>query len=294
MKVLVLGAGGQLGLSISNFKKNKNHSFLFTTKKELDITEYEKIQKYILVEKPDITINACAYTAVDKAEVEVEIANDINNIAVTNLARACKAVGSFLIHISTDYVFDGNTQNPYKEDDIPNPQSVYGKTKLLGEKGIKTTGCKYIIFRTSWIFSEYGSNFLLTILNLAKTRDILEIVDDQIGCPTYAGDLARLIFSSINKIENNDLKSGTYHFSGSHSCSWYDFARLIFNENLDYGLRSPILNPINTKIDSTKANRPKFSVLDSSKTVNLFNIKPTVTNLAIKQTIKRVNQLKKV
>ncbi|MFL2692103.1 MAG: dTDP-4-dehydrorhamnose reductase [Gammaproteobacteria bacterium] len=294
MKVLVLGAGGQLGLSISNLKENKNHSFIFTAKKELDITEYEKIYQYILAEKPDITINACAYTAVDRAEVEKEIANDINNIAVTKLARSCKDAGSFLIHVSTDYVFEGNTKRPYKEDDIPNPKSVYGKTKLLGEQGIKASGCNYIIFRTSWIFSEYGSNFLLTILDLAKNRDILEIVDDQIGCPTYAGDLARVIFSSIDKIEKNDLKSGTYHFSGSHQCSWYDFARLIFHHNFDYGTRSPIINPINTKIDAMKANRPKFSVLDSSKTMNLFNIKPTEINLAINQTIKRVNQLKKV
>lgn len=294
MKVLVLGAGGQLGLSISNLKKNKNHSFIFTSKKELDITEYEKIHQYILAEKPDITINACAYTAVDRAEVEKEIANDINNIAVTKLARSCKDAGSFLIHVSTDYVFDGNTKRPYKEDDIPNPKSVYGKTKLLGEQGIKASGCNYIIFRTSWIFSEYGSNFLLTILNLAKSRDTLEIVDDQIGCPTYAGDLARLILSSIKKIEKNDLKSDIYHFSGSQQCSWCDFAGLIFNESSDYGLRSPILNPISTIIDEAKAHRPKFSVLDSSKTVSFFNIKPTETNLAVNQTIKRVNQLNKI
>ena len=294
MKVLVLGAGGQIGKCISDLSKIEKHNFILTTKKELDITDHDKVNKYLHSEKPDVIINASAYTAVDMAEVESETANKINNLAVANLAESSKKHDAFLIHISTDYVFDGNSKIPYIETSPTSPQSVYGLTKKLGEKSIELSGCKYLILRTSWIFSEYGKNFLKTMLLLAENQDELEVVNDQIGCPTFAHDVARLIISSIDKLEKYDLDSEIYHFTGIDQCSWYEFALLIFGCYQDIGMKVPKIAPVKTDSYKTKVKRPKFSVLDSSKARAFFGIEPTKMSLAISATIKRVNELKRV
>ena len=282
MVVLVTGANGQLGQSIQFIAGNypdpslkgeqaNQIDFVFCNSQELDITQKGAIEAIFNKVKPDFCINTAAYTAVDKAESEPEKAHLINVIGARNLAEVCKDFGATLIHVSTDFVFDGNKTTPYTEEDITNPQSIYGKTKLAGEKAIREVFDNYFIIRTSWVYSQFGNNFMKTILRLAKERTSLSIVNDQIGTPTNAVDLAEVILTIIkSKIQNpkSKIPFGIYNFSNEGQCSWYDFAKKILEVNsinID-------LQPIPTTSYPTPAERPKYSVLDKSKIKNVFGV----------------------
>lgn len=263
-KVLVTGANGQLGQCLQLLASQSDFEFTFFSSASLDITSKKNINKTFNASY-NFCINCAAYTAVDKAESEEDKANLINNIAVKHIAEACKQHNITLIHISTDFVFNGNAKQPYTEIDETNPLSVYGKTKLKGELAIKKILTNYYIIRTSWLYSQFGNNFLKSMLNLAKTRNKLSIVNDQIGTPTYAVDLADVILDFIK--QNNNY--GLYHYSNNGVASWFDFANAIFTKNKN----NIKLEPIPTSAYPTAAKRPHYSVLDKSKLINNFSIK---------------------
>ena len=272
MKILVLGCKGQLGRCLNDHLINTEHEVIYTSREQIDIGDFEVAKNQILEISPDLIINATAYTAVDKAEEDQKTANLINHLAVKNIADICNQLECWLIHVSTDYVFDGNSNVPYKEDDKTNPQGVYGETKLKGELAIQASGCKHIILRTAWLFSEYGNNFLKTMLRLGAERDELSIVGDQIGCPTYAQDIARSIVEIAPQLNSREY-NGIYHYCGDQPCSWYDFANAIFDQAMTNNLKIPsIVNSIETSAYPTPAKRPAFSVLDCSKIENDFGV----------------------
>ena len=271
MVVLVTGANGQLGQAIQFVAGNyPNINFVFCSSSDLDITNKENCDSVFNKEKPDFCINAAAYTAVDKAESEPEKAVLINVIGAKNLAEACKNFNSKLIHISTDFVFDGSKNSPYNETDLPNPKGVYGQTKLEGEIAIQEVFDAYFIIRTSWVYSQFGNNFMKTMLRLASERDSLSVVSDQIGTPTNAVDLAECLLTIITQhpTPNTQHLFGIYNFSNEGQCSWFDFAKKIFEINqvkID-------LTPIPTTQFPTPAERPKYSVLDKTKIKNAFGV----------------------
>ena len=266
MVVLVTGASGQLGQALQSISRNYTDiDFHFFNSTALNITDLEQCKTVFNTIKPDFCINAAAYTAVDKAESEFDKATLINVKGVENLAHVCKDQNTILLHISTDFVFDGTAKKPYTEEDIPNPSGVYGQTKLDGEKAIQNILEKYFIIRTSWVYSEFGNNFMKTMLRLGSERDVLSVVNDQIGTPTNAVDLAKALLEII-KSDKKDF--GIYNFSNEGQCSWYDFAKKIFEINkieID-------LQPIPTLAYPTPAKRPAFSVLDKSKIKKVFGV----------------------
>ena len=273
MKILVLGSKGQLGQCLNDQLAITEHDVVYTSRGQIDIAEFEVTKTQILKISPDIVINATAYTAVDKAEEEHQAADRINHLAVANIASICNQLDCWLIHVSTDYVFDGNSEVPYKEDNPTNPQGVYGDSKLKGEAAIEASGCKYLIIRTAWVYSEYGNNFLKTMLRLGADRDELSIVGDQIGCPTYAQDIAKSIVSILSCLDLKDSSSGIYHYCGDEPCSWYDFARAIFLEAEVQGLKTPsYVKSITTADYPTPAIRPAYSVLDCTKIESDFDV----------------------
>ena len=272
MVVLVTGASGQLGQALqSTANQYSDIIFDFYASSELDITHLEQCKSVFQKVNPDFCINAAAYTAVDKAESEPEKARLINVIGAQNLAKACKESNTVLLHISTDFVFDGTATKSYTEENTPNPTGVYGKTKLDGEKAIQAILEKYFIIRTSWVYSEFGNNFMKTMLRLGKERDTLSVVNDQIGTPTNAVDLAKALLTIITVCHaKNSLASdyGIYNFSNEGQCSWYDFAKKIFEiHKIEIDLQ-----PIPTSSYPTPAKRPAFSVLDKSKIKNVFGV----------------------
>jgi dTDP-4-dehydrorhamnose reductase len=284
MVVLVTGSSGQLGQSLQSIAENYPEiDFVFASSSDMDITDLEKVTAYFQKIQPAYCINTAAYTAVDKAESETEKAFQVNVRGPQNLAEACAETHTVLLHISTDFVFDGEKTTPYTEEDTPNPKGVYGKTKLEGEQVIETTWTKHYIVRTSWVYSEFGNNFMKTMLRLASERDTLNVVADQIGTPTYAVDLAEALVTIIRYDFQNDIKPyGIYNFSNEGVCSWYDFAKKIFEVNqIDI-----LLNPIPTTAYPTPAQRPKYSVLDKKKIKETFalSINPWDKTL---QTVKR-------
>ena len=273
MKILVLGSKGQLGQCLNDQLAITEHDVVYTSRGQVDIAEFEVTKTQILKISPDIVINATAYTAVDKAEEEHQAADRINHLAVANISNICVQLDCWLIHVSTDYVFDGNSEVPYKEDNPTNPQGVYGDSKLKGEVAIEASGCKYLIIRTAWVYSEYGNNFLKTMLRLGADRDELSIVGDQIGCPTYAQDIAKSIVSMLFFLDIKGSSSGIYHYCGDEPCSWYDFARAIFLEAEVQGLKTPsYVKSITTADYPTPAIRPAYSVLDCTKIESVFDV----------------------
>jgi len=276
MVVLVAGGSGQLGQSLQFIAPNYPEiAFHFYGSSELDITDLENCDAIFSQLKPDFCINAAAYTAVDKAESEPEKAHLINVVGAKNLAEACKKHDTILVHISTDFVFDGNASKPYTEEAVPNPTGVYGQTKLNGEKAIQDIVDNYFIIRTSWVYSQFGTNFMKTMLRLASERDSVSVVSDQIGTPTNAVDLAEAVVEIIKHTENlkSDLSNltslyGIYHFSNEGQCSWYDFAKKIFEVNNI----SINLQPIPTSAYPTPAERPTYSVLGKSKIKSVFGV----------------------
>tara|TARA_B110000305_G_C19372098_1_gene604998 strand:- start:369 stop:1256 length:888 start_codon:yes stop_codon:yes gene_type:complete len=273
MKILVLGCKGQLGRCLNDQLSNTNHEVIYTSREQIDITDFKTTKQKLLDIAPDAVINATAFTAVDKAEKDQKKADLINHLAVENIANICDQQCSWLIHVSTDYVFDGNSNEPYKEDDQTNPKGVYGKTKLNGELAIQSSGCKYIIIRTAWVFSEYGENFLKTMIALGQKKKELQIVSDQIGCPTYAQDIANTICKILSKFDSGCVKSQIFHFAGNKPCSWYDFALSIFKSASDLNIETPKkITPVSSEKYPTLAARPHYSVLDSSKIKKMYSI----------------------
>jgi dTDP-4-dehydrorhamnose reductase len=291
MRVLVLGSKGQLGRCLYDQLIKTNYEVVYTSRAEFNIGDLASLNENMSLIKPDMVINAGAYTAVDKAEDDPRAADLINHRAVAKLANVCKTLNAWLIHVSTDYVFDGTATKPYREDDKTNPQGVYGESKLNGELAIARSGCKHIIIRTAWVFSEYGNNFLKTILQLGADRDELNIVGDQIGCPTYAQDIAKAIVSMLPNLGLKTLTSGIFHYCGDQSCSWYDFAKEIISvakgSNFSPSTRVKKIQAVEYP---TKAFRPAYSVLDCSKIGADFLIHPSNWRNGIKLTIGRLNK----
>jgi dTDP-4-dehydrorhamnose reductase len=265
MVVLVAGGNGQLGQALQFIKsEHPNIAFHFLGSADLDITSKVSIADAFDTIKPDFCINAAAYTAVDKAESEPEKAQAINIDGVRNLAEACKKSGTTLIHISTDFVFDGSQKTPYLETDSTNPQGVYALTKRDGELALQEVGGQYFIIRTSWVYSNFGNNFMKTMLRVASERDSLNVVNDQVGSPTHAIDLAKALVAIM---ESGSKNYGIYHFSNEGVASWYDFAKEIFRIN-DVSIN---LNPIPTSAYPTPAKRPEYSLLDKSRFKSEFH-----------------------
>ena len=271
MNILVTGANGQLGHEMQRVAKSSNHNYIFTDVadgyEKLDITNIEDIRNMVKNNNVDIIVNCAAYTNVDKAESDYDTADLINNTAAGNLATAMKEAGGTLIHISTDYVFQGDRNTPCQEDWTTNPLGVYGKTKLAGEAAIATTGCNSIIIRTAWLYSQWGKNFVKTMQSLTATHDTLKVVFDQVGTPTFAGDLADTIAHIINTGQTN--KTGIYHFSNEGVCSWYDFAKMICKLSGN----TCDISPCYSKEFPSPVKRPHFSVLDKRKIKETFGIK---------------------
>ena len=293
MKVLVLGCKGQLGRCLNDQLINTNYEVTYTSRDQIDIADFEEARIKITHIAPDVIINASAYTAVDKAENDKVTADLINHLAVDNLAAICFELGCWLIHISTDYVFDGNSTVPYLELDKTNPQGVYGHTKLDGELAIQSSGCKYLIIRTAWVFSEYGDNFLKTMLRLGAVRDELSIVGDQIGCPTYAQDIAKAIVTMMTQLNEESSASGTFHYCGDQLCSWYEFAGVIFEEARISGLQTPgLIHSIQTSDYPTAAERPGYSALDCHKIRNTFGVNTSDWKLGVKNVVSNFHLVK--
>lgn len=264
--ILITGANGQLGNEMRRLaKKIAEVHCVFTDVNELDITDLQVLRQCVMKNQITIVINCAAYTNVDKAEDDFEIADLINHKAVENLAVVCKEVGATLIHVSTDYVFQGNGNLPCREDEQTNPLGVYGKTKLAGEQAIEKIGCKYLIFRTAWLYSSFGNNFVKTMRRLTSEREHLSVVFDQVGTPTYAGDLAALIWYIVETGKYN--RQDIYHFSNEGVCSWYDFAKEIAALS---GNKCEI-RPCHSDEFSSKVKRPAFSVLDKTKVKRDFD-----------------------
>lgn len=284
MNILVTGANGQLGNEMRRLGAVSPNNYIFTDVAELDITDASALLATVKENAVEIIVNCAAYTNVDKAESDEATAELINSTAVRNLAVAMKEVGGTLFHVSTDYVFglDGNT--PRTEDMPVNPLGVYGRTKLNGELAIKECGCKALIFRTAWLYSEFGNNFLKTMLRLTAEREQLNVVFDQVGTPTYAGDLALAIFSIIEAgvYEGNE---GIYHFSDEGVCSWYDFAVEIAAAAGNTNCR---ISPCHSSEFPSPVTRPPYSVLDKTKIKNTFDIDIPHWRESMEYCIKRI------
>lgn len=266
MVILVTGANGQLGNEMRRISVQSSNRYIFTDVAELDITDRGAVRALVEAERVDVIVNCAAYTNVEKAEEDYERADLLNNRAVENLALAAKAVDATVIHVSTDYVFKGNSSVPYFEDMETDPLGVYGTTKLAGERALIATGCRYLIFRTAWLYSSFGNNFVKTMRRLTAERESLNVVFDQVGTPTYAGDLAALIY---HVIETGQLdKEGIYHYSDEGVCSWYDFAK----EIAEMSGNSCDIRPCHSDEFPTKAERPHFSVLDKTKVKKTFGV----------------------
>lgn len=259
--ILVTGANGQLGNEMRRLAgSGAGNRYIFTDVAELDITDPEAVRRYISDNHIAVIVNCAAYTNVDKAEDVTEMADRINHQAVENLAVACKEKDAILIHVSTDYVFQGTGHLPCREDEPTDPLGVYGKTKLAGEQAIEKVGCRHLIFRTAWLYSAFGNNFVKTMRRLTAEREHLAVVFDQVGTPTYAGDLAALIYHIV---ESGKYKAfqGIYHFSNEGVCSWYDFAKeiaVLSGNDCD-------IQPCHSDEFPSRVKRPAFSVLDKTK-----------------------------
>ncbi|PTM04453.1 MAG: dTDP-4-dehydrorhamnose reductase [Bacteroidetes bacterium] len=266
--ILVTGSNGQLGSELRALSRTyPTYNFHFTDYEELDITNHTAIDAFVKAAHISVIINCAAHTAVDKAESEIEMATQLNHLAVENIAKIAKTSNIKLIHISTDYVFDGTNHIPYTESEKTNPQSVYGSTKLAGEQALQRINpANSVIIRTSWVYSSFGSNFVKTMIRLANERTELGVIVDQIGTPTYARDLAKVLLNIIPKLNNENVE--VYHFSDKGVTSWYDFAKAIFDlKEIDIKL-----NAIETSQYPTAAKRPFYSVLNKNKIENRFQI----------------------
>ena len=283
--ILVTGSMGQLGSEIKELSSNYNYNFFFTTRDDIDITSKESIKEFCQTNSINVIINCAAYTAVDKAQSDIENADLINRKAEKKLALVSKELDIKLIHISTDYVFDGKNFKPYVEEFQTNPQSVYGKTKLDGENEIRDINpLNSIIIRTSWVYSYYGNNFVKTMLRLGKEKEELGVIFDQVGTPTYAKDLAITILDIIPQIDNQKVE--IYNYSNEGVLSWYDFAK----EIMKMAKLNSKINPIETYQYPTPAKRPHFSLLNKSKIKSKFNLEIPYWKDGLDDCLKRLGE----
>jgi len=282
--ILVTGSNGQLGSEIRALAQSyPTYNFHFTDVEELDITNHAAVEAFVIAANISVIINCAAHTAVDKAESELALSTQLNHLAVENFARIAKENNIQLIHISTDYVFDGTNHIPYAETVTTNPQSVYGSTKLAGEQAVQQINpANSIIIRTSWVYSSFGNNFVKTMLRLANERKELGVIVDQIGTPTYARDLAKVLLEIIPKLNNENV--AVYHYSNEGVCSWYDFAKAIFEiKAVDIKV-----NAIETSQYPTAAKRPFFSVLNKNNIKSRFQIEIPYWRDSLKESLDKV------
>ncbi len=286
MNILVTGANGQLGNEMQIVSKSSKDNYIFTDVAELDITDIAAVKAMVKERNVDVVVNCAAYTNVDKAEDDKDFCELLNAKAVENLAIAMKEVDGLLVHVSTDYVFGGDPYNtPCKEEQKGTPTGVYGLTKLHGEQNIIATGCHHIIIRTAWLYSEFGKNFVKTMLSLTATKPQLKVVFDQVGTPTYAYDLAETIYDIVEnrKYVNND---GVYHYSNEGVCSWFDFTKMIAEMS---GQTQCDVQPCHSDEFPSKVKRPSYSVLDKTKIKTTFGIKVPYWTDSLKVCLSRMN-----
>lgn len=291
MNILVTGANGQLGNEVQIVSKQSAKDHYFFTDvcdgyEKLDITDIEKVRAFVKAHEINCIINCAAWTNVDKAETAGDIVETLNAVAPENLAKVMKEAGGLLVHISTDYVFGGDPYNtPCREDQKGTPTGVYGLTKLHGEQKIEATGCDHVIIRTAWLYSEFGHNFVKTMLNLTATKPMLKVVFDQTGTPTYAGDLANVIFDIVEnrKFEGN---TGVYHFSNEGVCSWYDFTKMIA---MLAGHTACDIEPCHSDEYPSPVTRPAYSVLDKTKIKGTFGVKIPYWLDSLKKCMNNIN-----
>lgn len=275
MKIIVFGAAGQVGTDCVTALSSAGYSVIALTRQDVDFSRPDLLAKKINDIQPELVVNACAYTAVDKAEEEKELADLVNHLSVKEMAQACSKLAIPLIHISTDYVFDGSASMPYSEEDPVSALGVYGETKLAGENAIRSIMENYIILRTSWVFGEHGNNFVKTMLRVGAVRDELKVVDDQVGRPTYVGDIVSTILFFVNRYKAEKiLPWGIYHCSSEGEISWHGFAKTIFTLAKEQGLieREPKVLAIPSIEYPTPAPRPAYSVLATNKLNNLMGV----------------------
>jgi dTDP-4-dehydrorhamnose reductase len=268
MRIIIFGAAGQIGTDCTRVLKEHGYEVIPLTRDEVDFSDAQKVSAVVIDYSPAVVVNACAYTAVDKAETDSVLADQINHRSVASLAGACEQEGVLLVHLSTDYVFDGRSSTPYDENAPVNPLGVYGKTKLAGEQAIARVMSQYFILRTSWVFGQHGSNFVSTMLRLAAERDQLSVVSDQRGRPSYAAHLVDVIVLLIQRYESQEIAPfGIYHCSNDGELSWYEFAQAIFANAHERGVlnRLPTVSAIPSSAYPTPAPRPMYSVLNTAK-----------------------------
>ena len=282
MNILVTGCNGQLGNEIQLLEKEyPQHTYFNTDVAELDITNQLAVNDFINRHSIDGVINCAAYTAVDKAESDKELCTSLNTVAPSYLAAAIDKRGGWIIHVSTDYVFDGTHHTPYVETDTPSPDSVYGSTKLAGELGVSKFCKKHMIIRTAWLYSAFGNNFVKTMIRLGKEKAELGVIFDQIGTPTYARDLAVAIMTAVDK----GIETGVYHYSNEGVISWYDFTKAIHRIA---GIKDCKVRPLHTSEYPTAANRPAYSVLDKTKIKQTYGIEIPYWEDSLKECIERL------
>ncbi len=285
MNILVTGCRGQLGNEMQLLEKeHPQHTYFNTDVEELDISNQLAVEHFVAVNKIDGIVNCAAYTAVDKAESDKELATTLNTIAPAYLAAAVEKRGGWMIQISTDYVFDGTKHTPYVETDTPCPNSVYGSTKLAGELGVSKFCRQAMIIRTAWLYSTFGNNFVKTMIRLGREKTELGVIFDQIGTPTYARDLARVIFTAIEQ----GVKPGVYHFSNEGVISWYDFTKAIHRLA---GISTCQVRPLHTSEYPTPANRPHYSVLDKTKLKQTYDIEVPYWEESLAECVKKLCSL---
>lgn len=268
MRILVTGHDGQVAQSLG--ERAQGHELIFTTYPEFDLSKPETIEAAVAKIQPELIVSAAAYTAVDKSESEPELAMAINGDGPGVLARAGAKIGAPIIHLSTDYVFDGSLDRPWREDDPTGPLGVYGATKLAGEQAVQASGAAHAVLRLAWVYSPFGNNFVKTMLRLAETRDTLNVVEDQRGCPSSALDIATAILTVVERWQKDGASSGLYHFTGSGETSWADFARAIFAESARHGGPTAEVTGIPTSAYPTPAKRPANSRLDCTRFAETF------------------------
>jgi dTDP-4-dehydrorhamnose reductase len=285
MKLLVLGAGGQVGLELRRLAWPSGYDLDAFGRDGVDITEREAVAAAVARERPDIVINAAAYTAVDRAETEPDAAWASNCTGPANLAAACRDAAIPLIHLSTDYVFDGSKPGPYREDDPVKPLGVYGQSKEAGDCAVREALARHVILRTAWVYSAHGHNFVKTMLRLAAERPVLRVVADQIGSPTGAADIAAAIGAIVQQLDAGNSRWGTYHFAGGGTVTWHGFAQAIFELATPWRGPPPLVEAIATADYPTPARRPANSVLDCSRIGEVFGIVPRPWRQALAEVI---------
>jgi dTDP-4-dehydrorhamnose reductase len=288
MKILVFGAGGQIGREVCRAAWPPRYAILPLDRKAVDITKSAAVSAMLDRETPDLAINLAAFTAVDRAESEPEAAWAVNCAGAAHIAAACDESATPLIHLSTDYVFDGRKTEPYREEDAVGPLGVYGRSKEAGERAVRAAAARHVILRTAWVFGAYGANFVKTMLRLAAQRPVLRVVADQRGCPTAAADIAAALIVIAEYIERSEAKWGTYHFVGAGAASWHGFAEAIFDLAAPQLAARPQVEPISTDQYPTPARRPMNSVLDCRKIAEAFGIRPPPWRAGLASVVREV------